>query len=232
MNVKVYYEEFVLARERISIKQMAQTLLSVFWDFGFDLRYGTDTASWTDLTDLTIASENLEGAQPYHQTRARPFREVMAALALPKDCTFVDFGSGKGRVLLLALDYGFEKVVGIDFAAELCAVAQHNIDTYKKNKSGIEDVPVSINNVDAVDYRIEPDQRVFYLFHPFSARILTQVIGNINRSLAEAPRQIWVIYLNPEFGHVIEREMKEFEICLRKRAGGADFVTYTNRASN
>jgi len=228
MKVGPYYEELALAVRRIGIKQLSQTLMSVAWDFGFDLRHGTETASWIDLADLNIDSENLEGAQPYHQTRAKPLRQVLAALAPPRDCTFVDFGSGKGRVLLLALEHGFRKVVGVDFAAELCVIAQRNVDIYKKRNPDREDVPVTINHVDAVDYRIEPDQRVFYLFHPFSAYILTQVIGNINRSLADAPRQIWIIYLCPEFGHVIEQEMKGFEVCLRKRAGGADFVAYSN----
>jgi len=40
--------------------------------------------------------------------------------------TFIDFGSGKGRVLLLAARYPFKEVVGIEFSKELNDIALLN----------------------------------------------------------------------------------------------------------
>ncbi len=41
-----------------------------------------------------------------------------------EEFAFVDFGSGKGRALLVAAEYPFERIVGIEFAEELHEIAQ------------------------------------------------------------------------------------------------------------
>jgi tRNA1(Val) A37 N6-methylase TrmN6 len=40
---------------------------------------------------------------------------------------FVDFGSGKGRVLLIASQFPFCQVIGVEFDRRLHAIAQENI---------------------------------------------------------------------------------------------------------
>jgi hypothetical protein len=41
----------------------------------------------------------------------------------PRDFTFTDFGSGEGRVLLIAAGLPFRAVVGVEFSAELNEIA-------------------------------------------------------------------------------------------------------------
>jgi len=56
---------------------------------------------------------------------------------LPHDVSshsFVDYGSGKGRVLLVASDYAFKKIVGVEFSKVLNDVAVANIATYRSSK--------------------------------------------------------------------------------------------------
>jgi len=48
-----------------------------------------------------------------------------------QDYTFVDFGSGKGKVVLLAPRLPFRKVIGLEFAQQLIAVAQRNIRSFR-----------------------------------------------------------------------------------------------------
>jgi predicted RNA methylase len=45
--------------------------------------------------------------------------------------SFVDFGSGKGRVLLVASHYPFREVVGVEFSPELQKIAEGNIRSTK-----------------------------------------------------------------------------------------------------
>jgi hypothetical protein len=48
----------------------------------------------------------------------------------PRNFTFIDFGSGKGRVLLIAAGLPFKAVVGIEFSRELHEIAVQNISRF------------------------------------------------------------------------------------------------------
>lgn len=85
--------------------------VSILIDVGFDLRYGTETIKWVDLASLNISPEGKNHGNPYKATKARPLRKLLRSLDLPKCETFVDFGAGKGRVLLIAAQYGFHKCI-------------------------------------------------------------------------------------------------------------------------
>ena len=62
--------------------------------------------------------------EPHELMRLRPFRRLMRTLSLPPGSGFVDFGCGKGRVLLLAAGFGFARITGVEFAKELCDIAK------------------------------------------------------------------------------------------------------------
>ena len=44
--------------------------------------------------------------------------------------TFVDVGSGKGRALLLASEYAFQEIIGVELSPELDRIARSNIARY------------------------------------------------------------------------------------------------------
>ena len=70
---------------------------------GYDALYGVDTAGSIPLSDLDIKGPNWIFGTVYEATNARRFQELMAFA--PEDLasySFVDFGSGKGKALLLA----------------------------------------------------------------------------------------------------------------------------------
>lgn len=46
--------------------------------------------------------------------------------------TFIDIGCGEGRVLLMAAEHGFRKIIGIDLAADLCLTARGNVERYRR----------------------------------------------------------------------------------------------------
>lgn len=41
------------------------------------------------------------------------------------------------------------------------------------------------------------DNLVIFMFNPFKSRIMSQVLGNIKKSLEKEPRQLLVAYQNP-----------------------------------
>jgi precorrin-6B methylase 2 len=174
--------------------QMVQVALAVIEDQAFDWRYGVDTRGITPLKDLAIDSHHVAHGVHYAPTRVRYFRTVLRALPIPRDSVFVDIGSGKGRMLLLAAQSGcFRKVVGVEFSAELCRTAGQNIRRFQRHCAG--NVTFEVVHADAADYDVQPDQNVFFMFNPFGPVVMRQVVERIGQSLEERPRLIWVICL-------------------------------------
>jgi SAM-dependent methyltransferase len=182
----------------------AECVFSKLQERLFDLRYGTDTVSFAELNTLTIGSEHVADGTAYQPTRLRLVRRVLSSLNLAPGGAFVDFGCGKGRVLLLAADYGFRRITGVEFAAELCQIARNNLSRYRK-KTGIQ-TDIRIVEGDAAEYEIQDDENVFFMSNPFSAVLMEKVVKNIVRSLQSKNRGGLIIYNNPLWGEAIERQ--------------------------
>ena len=57
-----------------------------------------------------------------------------------REFSFVDYGSGKGRVLMLAAAYPFRRILGVEFSESLDRVARDNIATLGADAGRVETV--------------------------------------------------------------------------------------------
>jgi SAM-dependent methyltransferase len=119
----------------------------------------------------------------------------MEHLRLPEGQVFVDFGCGKGRVLLAAAAYPFRRIVGIEFSPELCTICRRNISSFRQRyRSHIE---IDVIQSDATKYNIGHDESVFFFFNPFECGLMKEVLHNIQSSAEISPRKIWIIVNKP-----------------------------------
>lgn len=206
------------------LRQTAAVGLSFVEDYLFDWRYRTDTVRRVDMKSLEFSAENKVNSSIYGATKARPFLKLMEDLKLPKESTFVDFGSGKGRALMLASQAGFKKVIGVEFSPELCQIARDNLKKFTA-KSG-HGHQVQIIEADATRFPITPDQQVFYMFNPFNAKIVGEVVRNIGQSLASHPRPAWLVYLAPVHSAAVT-QTGVFRHEEARQIYGADYRIYT-----
>jgi SAM-dependent methyltransferase len=166
----------------------------------FDRVHGVDTEGdidgWTYLSDLNIASSNWIHGKNYAAVEPTRFRALMAALAIDfREFTFVDFGSGKGRALLLASEYPFNKVLGLEFSGELHDVAVANIGSYRSTAQMCSDIESRVIDFAEFDFPDEP--LVLYFFDPCDERIFGRVMENLKQSLREHWRETYVAYVGP-----------------------------------
>jgi SAM-dependent methyltransferase len=166
----------------------------------FDKEYGVDTdgrfGGWTYLSDLNIPSSNWIDGNDYAAIEPLRFRRVLAGFDIAfEDYTFVDFGSGKGRALLLASEFPFKRIVGLEFSPELHGTAEENIRQYSSATQKCRDIQSL--NVDFADYALPPEASVLFFFHPCSIRVLSEVVAGIGRSLLSHPRPLHIVYVAP-----------------------------------
>lgn len=166
----------------------------------FDRKYGVDTdgrfEGWTYLSDLDIPSSNWIDGNDYAAIEPERFQRVLASFDLAfEDFTFIDFGSGKGRALLLASEYPFKRILGLEFSPELHLTAEENIRRYRSATQRCRDTQSL--NVDFADYALPPEASVLFFFHPCRTRVLSRVVAGICRSLISHPRPLYIAYVAP-----------------------------------
>ena len=164
----------------------------------FDLRYGVETTTRVHLTDLKIDSPNWVYAGGYWPTSTAIIHEALSALPIRyEDFVFVDFGSGKGRVLLQASDLPFRRIIGVEFASELHDIAVSNIGRYKSDRQKCREIKSVC--MDFTQFEIPREPLVAFLYNPSSEAIKAALAKNIGQSLIEHPRELWVIYVTPTY---------------------------------
>ena len=94
----------------------------------FDLKYGLDTQTPIPIRDLETSAPASRHANPYEGASIPLVHKILRQLRIDLSrFTFIDLGSGKGRVLLIAAQYPFEAVIGVEFSETLHDIAQSNI---------------------------------------------------------------------------------------------------------
>ena len=177
-------------------------LVEKYADASFDWHHATDTRVFAELPALHIDSPNKRHGQRYQASPVFSLRRVLRRLDIDfSDFSFVDFGSGKGRTLLLAGELPFKQVAGVEFSAQLNDCAAQNIARYRRRKAG----RVAAIHCDATAFELPPGNLVLYFFNPFKAEVLGQVLANIAASSRLQPRRIIIIYLFLENPELLER---------------------------
>lgn len=135
----------------------------------------------------------------------RPANAQTALRDLPirsaSDYTFIDMGSGKGRVLLIAAEYPFRKVLGVEYSIELHQAAVENIRRYRHPRQRCRDIQSLLTN--AADYQFPDGNLVLYLFNSFGPEIMREMLANLQRSLEQKPRHVVLLMLWPEQAHIV-----------------------------
>jgi hypothetical protein len=199
--------------------EASRRLLAALWEFVRDStperrrqRYGDADYDWEHRVNTTSAAvgwhERLLGVfhSPYQPTESVLFHEMLEALRQHShsdfhDFVFVDLGSGKGRTLLMASDYPFRRIVGVELLPALHQAAQENLSKYRSESQkcfALESICA-----DATEFCFPGEPTVLYLFNPFPEAGLRRMIANLELGLREHPRAVYVLYHNPLLEHVL-----------------------------
>jgi hypothetical protein len=209
-----------------------------FGDLDYDWEYSVDTTR----SNVGFGTQFLTGvtARPYFASEPWLFEQIMEALALSiqqsafsqslahaslRDFTFIDLGAGKGRALLMAADYPFRKILGVEFMPEWHHAAQANIARYASERQQCRQIDVLC--ADARDFEFPAVPLVVYLFNPFSEPTFATVLENLRRSVEHSPRPVYVAYRFTEFEQLLAQS-----IWLEKIAGEEQWALYGNSAES
>lgn len=152
-------------------------------------------------TEGTVKLEELGLAGPersyYQPSRWSTLPRILAPRDVSKQDVFIDYGAGMGRVICqAAVRYPFKRVIGVELASELSAIARSNVEL---NKERLRCSNVELVTADALEYNPPSDITVAYFCNPFQGRTFEAVATKLLDAVVGPLR---IIYFNP-----VEHEM-------------------------
>jgi SAM-dependent methyltransferase len=174
----------------------------------FDERYGVDTGGLIGGGELRSGHRNDVFNTAYYGMAPSRFQRVMEywiadqTHAALENYSFADLGCGKGRAVMMASEFGFREVVGVELHAALAGVAEANVAVWAAGGRAV--CPVRIVCGDATEFVFPDGACLMYLFHPFTAPVLKRLIERIEVDFAGRPGMLDLIYFNPEAGELLE----------------------------
>ena len=167
---------------------------SRYGDIDYDFDHGVDT-TWATVSLRTRLRELLSGGQ-YQPTEPELFDQILQNVPVEADgFTFIDLGSGKGRTLLMASDYPFRRIIGVELLAELDAIAQREHCALSERKPEVLCAGVSRGRRPRVPVPFRADGAV--PVQSISGACVADRAGNLRESLEASPRPVFVVYHNP-----------------------------------
>jgi SAM-dependent methyltransferase len=195
------------------------TLRLLFHEMTFDLRHGTTTHGVLEGTQLGTLPDSLHGRHlVYHPVNPLVLQRCLDTLQRMHRndawrATFVDFGCGAGRALIIAARHRFQRVLGIECASGLVEACERNLRTsWRRFDLCAERV---VHCSDATAYDPPDDSTVWLWFNPFDAVSARRVAERMIESLRRRPRAAYLVYAHPlqlatllELGFVVVTEIR------------------------
>jgi hypothetical protein len=177
--------------------------LQLHLDRSFDRRRGTETAGIIPLHQLEVDPEAAAHGTWYEAMGPAVFARILDALARDLDLdpgawTFLDHGSGKGRVLMMASEAGFARVLGVEFSRELAEASRDNVRRFEARAG--RPSRIEVHEGDAARFP-DPGGRVLhFFFSPFTGPVMQAVAGRIRVAAEARPGEVLAVFYgaNPQ----------------------------------
>jgi SAM-dependent methyltransferase len=129
-------------------------------------------------------------------------RQALATIPNPQHCHFLDLGCGKGRALLVATEFRFAAIIGVDLSPTLSRIARRNADVFSRLHP--DRTPIAVVTRDALAYELPAEKLVIFLYNPFHRPLIVQLLHRIESSLQAISRELYIVYYNPVWADVFD----------------------------
>ncbi|HMJ88644.1 MAG TPA: class I SAM-dependent methyltransferase [Candidatus Acidoferrum sp.] len=204
------------------------------WDrkHPFDRAYGTDTSGFLCGEELLTGHPAEAHGSPYAGAQPSVMRTVFATLPHNERSTFIDLGCGKGRPMLVASEFSFRDIVGVELSPPLVEAARRNAAVMAKRFP--HRTPIRVDEGDATTYPMPAGDVVLFIYNSFDHELMQKVADGVEVALKfDGQRSIYVVYCNPVSGDCFDESpllTRRFAQTLRYAAEEQGFAPDTRDA--
>jgi SAM-dependent methyltransferase len=178
----------------------------------FDLEFGVKTSGLIAGRHLKTGHRHDRHNTAYYGVAPSVFHSLLARwrrsrpAALLSEFSFIDVGSGMGRAVLLASELPFREAVGVELNPTLARIARKNAAAW--HALGRARAPIRMVCGDAVEFKFPDGPCLVFLFNPFGAPVLRQLLKRLAKGFPGQPGHLDLLYVNNEHESVLEGLMR------------------------
>ena len=165
----------------------------------FGKRHSVEVAGRLEVSEVLSAdAPGVDQATHYEACPRKVVESVFRALARRVDLRkfdFVDLGSGKGFVLLVASHLPFRQIVGVELSSRLHSIAEQNIGNFSDANQQCKRIRSICKTADS--YRFEEAPLICFLYNPFREEVFRGVLKNIEELVRNSGVDVYIVYVNP-----------------------------------
>jgi len=182
----------------------------------FDLHHNVDTSGLLYADKLSTGHPHDAASEGYYATASSLFHSAVArwqqtlgeslSPLVPQslgDYTFIDLGCGKGRVLMMATGYPFQKITGVELSPQLAKIARRNLAIWLSTPRACPNVTLQVGDV--MQLRLPDTPVVLFLFNSFGAGVMSKLLQGLAAAAKVRSTPIDLIYLHPDQDALIRR---------------------------
>ena len=141
--------------------------------------------------DIDVSGDRCDEIKPHEPTMPWRFLTAMRQVVQVdySKFVFIDIGCGKGRALLLAEQFPFKRVIGVELSPALVDIARTNLAQYGSQSEVI--------CAEAGSYDLPREPLVLYLYNPFVGSLFDSFIFRVEESIRLVPRPVYIVYNYP-----------------------------------
>jgi len=181
----------------------------------FDQIHGVETSGLVPAANLITGHPNDEHVTAYYgvapsilRTLIHLWRETPPPEPIYR-YSFIDIGAGKGRAMLVASELPFRQVIGIELNPAMAATARQNLDRWHQSHATDSTAPrlapIQLLEQDALSFDFPSTPSLVFLFHPFEAPVLKQLLRRIETQFAKRPGTLDILYVNAECRALLDK---------------------------
>ena len=175
----------------------------------FDRRHGVDTSGLLYPESLATGHPNDLYSEGYYATAPSLFHGALVMWQgtlsgfSVEEYTFVDLGCGKGRVLMMASEYAFRAIVGLELSAELAKVARKNLVKWTRTVRACS--AVSVVEGDMLGQPLPQGPVVLFLFNSFEREMVARLVASLTEAAVTRSAPIDLVYIHPEHDNLLRQ---------------------------
>lgn len=172
----------------------------------FDAQHGIDTSGSVPAEDCAPDAAMAKQISPYGGSQPSIVRAGVASLPDHDRFAFVDLGCGKARPLMVASEFPFRRLVGVEISPALADVARRNAAVIARRYP--DRTPIEIQVADATAVSPPAERVVYFMYHPFGRGLVSALVDNIERQLGQGLQHAFFVYYNPVHADVLDRSLR------------------------
>jgi len=167
-----------------------------------DRELGIDTSGLVGTGEIHQDKGLTTLINPYIGSQPSIVRKGLAALGDCAEYTFVDFGGGKGRAVVVASEFPFRNIMGIELSPSLAGTARSNASRIALQFP--DRSTVTIANANVSDFVLPPGRLACFNYHAFGLELLSEVVQKFEALLRGNTPHMFFVYYNPVHFEVLD----------------------------